>query len=205
MSERPSWMIVGLGNPGRQYARTRHNVGFMVLDLLRRELPPGTERKRFDAQIIETSDALGRVILIEPQTFMNRSGLAVAPAARWYKVRPERILVIHDELDLPFGQLRLRPGGSSAGHNGITSIIQQLGTEGFPRLRIGVGRPEHGATIGYVLSRFQPEEERLLPDLLARAADAARAWRREGIDVAMNQFNRRGAIDVRDEPADKRT
>ena len=205
MSERLSWMIVGLGNPGRQYARTRHNVGFMALDLLCRELPRGTERKRFDARIVETSDSLGRVVLLEPQTFMNRSGLAVAPAARWYKVPSERILVIHDELDLPFGQLRLRPGGSSAGHNGITSIIQQLGTERFPRLRIGVGRPEHGATIGYVLSRFQPEEERLLPDVLARAADAVRVWQRDGIDVAMNQFNRRGAIDATDETGDNRT
>ena len=191
MSDERVWMIAGLGNPGRQYARSRHNVGFMVLDRLAKRLPAGARRRRFDAEIVETGDAAGRIILVEPQTFMNRSGSALRPALRWYKVSPERLLVIYDELDLPFGQIRLRPEGSSAGHNGMSSVIGQLGTERFPRLRVGIGRPERGATIGYVLSRFNPTEERQLPEVLDRAAEAALAWQREGIDVAMNLFNRR--------------
>lgn len=191
MSSPPTWLIVGLGNPGQQYARTRHNVGFMVIDTLARCLPNAQDRRRFDAVLRETTGPAGRLVLLKPQTFMNRSGMAVRPAMHWYKLRPEHVLVIYDELDLPFGQLRLRPSGSSAGHNGIKSIISQLGTDDFPRLRVGVGRPRGGNSVGYVLSRFSQVEAVELPRLLSRAADAVLSWQADGIDAAMNAYNRR--------------
>jgi PTH1 family peptidyl-tRNA hydrolase len=189
-----TWLIAGLGNPGRQYAATRHNIGYMVADELARQLPPGERRHRFDGEIIETSEPQGRIVLLKPETFMNLSGNAVSAAARWYRVPPERLLVIHDDLDLPFGQLRLRARGSSGGHNGLASVIARMGTGEIPRLRIGIGRPEHGNTIPYVLSRFSSEEERALPDVTRLAAEAARCWYRDGIDAAMNAFNRADAL-----------
>ncbi|CCF84402.1 aminoacyl-tRNA hydrolase [Nitrolancea hollandica] len=199
MTERLTWLIAGLGNPGRQYAATRHNIGYMVADELARQLPPGERRHRFDGKIIETSEPQGRIVLLKPETFMNLSGNAVAAAARWYRVPPERLLVIHDDLDLPFGQLRLRARGSSGGHNGLASVIARMGTGEIPRLRIGIGRPEHGNTIPYVLSRFSSEEERALPDVIKLAAEAARSWYRDGIDAAMNAFNRADALPGRDD------
>jgi len=193
VTERPTWLIVGLGNPGQRYAATRHNIGFMVVDHLARQLEPGDRRNRFDSELIETRDAAGRIVLQKPQTFMNLSGTAVAQAARWYRVPTERILIIYDDLDLPFGRIRLRPGGSSAGHKGLQSVIEHLGTDRVPRLRVGIGRPEHGSTVSYVLSRFRPEEERVLPDVIALAANAALSWYKDGIDAAMNMYNRAGA------------
>jgi PTH1 family peptidyl-tRNA hydrolase len=123
---------------------------------------------------------------------MNDSGLAVAQIARWYKLPLDRLLVVYDELDLPFGQIRLRPGGSAGGHKGVASVIEQLGSQQFPRLRVGIGRPAGGSTVPYVLSPFSDTERRELSAVLDRAADAALVWLREGTVVAMNQFNRRG-------------
>lgn len=194
MTERLTWLIAGLGNPGRQYAATRHNIGYMIADELARQLPVGERRHRFDSELIETSEQQGRIVLLKPETFMNLSGNAVAAAARWYRVPPERLLVIHDDLDLPFGQLRLRARGSSGGHNGLASVIERMGTGNIPRLRIGIGRPEHGNTIPFVLSRFSTEEERALPEVTKLAAEAARNWYREGIDAAMNIYNRADAM-----------
>lgn len=191
MTDRLTWLIAGLGNPGPRYAATRHNIGFMVVDYLARHLPPGEQRRRFDSQLLEIRIPEGRLILLKPETFMNLSGNAVAPAARWYRVPPERILIIYDELDLPFGQIRLRPGGSSAGHNGLTSVINRMGTDRIPRLRVGIGRPAHGNSASYVLSRFRPEEERVLPKVIELAGEAALAWQRDGIERAMNMYNRR--------------
>lgn len=194
MTERLTWLIAGLGNPGRQYAATRHNIGYMIVDELARYLPAGERRHRFDGELIETSEPQGRIVLLKPETFMNLSGNAVAAAARWYRVPAERLLVIHDDLDLPFGQLRLRARGSSGGHNGLASVIERMGTGEIPRLRIGIGRPEHGNTIPYVLSRFSAEEERALPEVTKLAAEAARSWYQDGIDAAMNTFNRADAL-----------
>jgi len=199
LTERPTWLIAGLGNPGRKYERTRHNVGFMVIDELRRAIPGNAQMRRFDAEISERSLDVGRLVLVKPQTFMNLSGNAVAPATRWYHVPLDRLLVIYDDLDLPFGQLRLRPSGSSGGHNGMESIISRLGTDKFPRLRVGIGRSEQSSTIGYVLSRFNQAEERQLGETIKRAAEAAFTWRDEGIEVAMNRFNRRESMS---EPVD---
>src|SRR5690606_9517065 len=122
---------------------------------------------------------------LKPQTYMNLSGNAVAPAAHWYRVPPARILIVYDELDLPFGQLRLRASGSSGGHKGLASVIERMGTDRIPRLRIGIGRPERGSSVSYVLSRFRPEEARLVPGIIETAADAALAWQRDGIEAAM--------------------
>ncbi|HET9014371.1 MAG TPA: aminoacyl-tRNA hydrolase [Thermomicrobiaceae bacterium] len=205
MSGRATVMIAGLGNPGRKYAGTRHNIGFLVVDELARRLPRGENRRRFDSQLTETSTPGARVVLLKPETFMNLSGNAVSAAARWYRVPPERVLLVHDDMDLPFGQLRLRPGGSSGGHNGVTSVIQQLGTERIPRLRIGIGRPELGTTISYVLNRFTRDEERALPDVVANAADAALSWERDGIEVAMNLYNRRDVPPRASSPRERST
>jgi PTH1 family peptidyl-tRNA hydrolase len=186
----PTYLIVGLGNPGRRYQHTRHNVGFMVIERLARRLPRGTERSRFQAQFVETRDGDARVVLARPQTYMNDSGVAVAQLMRWHKVTREQVLLVYDELDLPFGAIRLRAEGSAGGHNGMKSVIAHLHSQAFPRLRVGIGRPPTGATVPYVLSSFSDAERRGLDAILERAADAALSWRREGIVAAMNDYNR---------------
>jgi PTH1 family peptidyl-tRNA hydrolase len=186
-------MIVGLGNPGSKYAATRHNLGFMTVEAITRRYPPQTERRRFEAVIREMTIGQRRVALACPQTMMNNSGYAVSQAMRWYRLAPTDILVIYDELDLPFGRIRIRPGGGPGGHNGVRSIIDQLGTNEFARLRIGIGRPTSGSTVSYVLSRFRREEEERVPEIVQLAADAAICWATDGLDAAMNQFNRREA------------
>jgi PTH1 family peptidyl-tRNA hydrolase len=192
-SEDETYLIVGLGNPGRRYERTRHNAGFMAVDRLAEKLPNGTERSRFQANLLETHDGDKRVVLAKPLTFMNDSGKSVSQIARWYKVPREQLLVIYDELDLPFGTIRLRPNGSAGGHKGVTSVIQQLHTQDFARLRIGISRPQTGSTVPYVLARFTSEEQKALPEIIERSAEAALLWLREGITVAMNEHNRRGS------------
>jgi peptidyl-tRNA hydrolase, PTH1 family len=187
----PPFLIVGLGNPGRRYHATRHNAGFMAIEQVSRRLPAGSARTRLQAEILETHDGDARVVLAKPQTFMNDSGLAVSQLLRWYKTPRQQLLVIYDELDLPFGTLRLRGDGSAGGHNGMKSIIQQLGSQDFARLRIGIGRPSAGANVPYVLSAFNDAERRQLDTVLERAADAALMWRRQGIIAAMNDYNRR--------------
>lgn len=189
----PVWLIVGLGNPGRRYHATRHNAGFMAIDRLHERLPGGTARSRFQADLVETRDGERRVVLAKPQTFMNESGVAVGQLVRWYKVPRERLLVVYDDLDLPFGQIRLRANGSDGGHNGMTSIIQHLRSQEFARLRIGIDRPQAGSTVPYVLASFASSEQRQLPEVLDRAVEAALVWLRAGISDAMNEFNRRPA------------
>ncbi len=192
-------IIIGLGNPGRQYASTRHNLGFMVVDELARRSGESTSRKRFRSELIETRMPTGKTILVKPQTYMNDSGHAVREVLNWYRATPERILIVVDDLDLPFGQLRLRPGGSAGGHNGLKSIIEQIGTRDFPRLRMGIGRGPNQAK-AHVLSHFAPSEQRLLPQLVDAAADAVELWMREGIIVAMNDVN--GNASVLPDPVD---
>lgn len=189
------WLIVGLGNPGRRYQGTRHNAGFMVLDRLQSRLPGGTTRRRFQSEILETRDGDQRVALAKPQTFMNESGVAVGELARWYKAPVDRILIVHDELDLPFGTIRLRGDGSAGGHNGVSSVIHHLRTSSFARLRVGISRPATGPTVPYVLSPFSADEQRRLGDVIDLAADAALTWRREGLVPAMNQYNRKAGAD----------
>ncbi|MEY4386874.1 MAG: peptidyl-tRNA hydrolase [Verrucomicrobiota bacterium] len=188
-------VIVGLGNPGAEYARTRHNAGFLVLDQLaeRWKLDWKQERK-FEAFISRGAEfAPGGVLLCKPQTFMNASGETVGPLAKFYNVTADRCLVIVDDADLPFGEIRLRPKGSSGGHHGLESIEQHLASREFPRLRIGIGRQGTVREItGHVLGRFSKSEAEVLEKVLERAADQVECWRREGIQKAMNKFN--GAV-----------
>ncbi len=190
MSTTETIVIVGLGNPGREYAATRHNFGFMVADELGRRAQAGGTKHRFKAEIAEGRLDGRKLVLVKPQTYMNLSGHAVREVAQWYRVPVERILVVVDDLDQPFGQIRLRAKGSAGGHNGLKSIFAQLGTTEVPRLRIGIGRSSSQA-ISHVLARFSPAEQAALPDVIDEAADAAELWARQGIYEAMNLVNGR--------------
>ena len=183
-------IIVGLGNPGQEYAATRHNIGFMVIDRLRRELHATETRKRFRAEIAEAFVDGEKLVLMKPQTYMNLSGIAAREAAQWYKASAEDILVVVDDIELPFGASRLRAGGSSGGHNGLKSIAAELGSDQYPRLRLGVGRGG-GDARRQVLSRFSKEEEQDLPEIIATGAECVLLWRAEGVISAMNRCNRR--------------
>lgn len=190
-------IVVGLGNPGREYADTRHNIGFMVLAELARRNSAKSERSRFRAELTEYFMNGEKIVLVAPQTFMNLSGVAVNQVVNWYRVPIEQMLVIYDEIDLPLGQLRMRETGSAGGHNGLKSIIQELGSNEITRLRVGIGRGP-GTAVAHVLSRFNPMEQQAVPGLITRAADAAELWIREGSIAAMNAVNQRPA-----EPAAK--
>ncbi len=186
-------LVAGLGNPGREYSGNRHNAGFMVVDQLRDDLGARLGRMQSKALTGSANYHNVKVVLAKPQTYMNLSGQAVAALLRFYKIPREQLLVIHDDLDLPFGTLRLRPGGGPGGQKGVGSIIQQLGTQDFARLRIGIGRPPGRMNpADYVLHDFARDEQEFLPAVLKQAAEAARAWITEGLDRAMNQFN--GAV-----------
>ena len=182
-------LVVGLGNPGREHERDRHNVGWMVADELARRMD-GRWRAKFSGQLAEVRlDAL-RLALLKPETFMNDSGRSVAAATRFFKVEPESLLVVHDDVDLEPRRLQARAGGGLAGHNGLRSLAQALGTQEFLRLRIGVGRPGRGdprSVADYVLSPFELEED--VGALVSRAADAVETVAREGVEAAQQRFN----------------
>jgi len=188
--EKETFLIVGLGNPGREYRLNRHNIGFRAIDRLAQEwrIPLGNVRNK--ALIGQGLWGGLRVILAKPQTFMNLSGQSVASLSRFYKIPQEKMLVIYDDLDLPLGTLRLRENGGSAGHKGMTSIIGQLGSNDFPRLRLGIGRPPgHMQVEDYVLQDFSEKEEELLSSLLDRSAEAVEIYIKNGVHAAMTQFN----------------
>ena len=199
MSAKPK-LVVGLGNPGKEYEGTRHNIGFAVLDRLAEKFGCSFRSKwRFSAKIAEAvaGDA-GKVVLAKPQTYMNRSGTAVNTLLQWLKVAPAQLLVVVDDADLPLGQIRLRVAGGSGGHNGLRSIIETLGgDEEFARLRVGIGRSAPlGADIsGHVLGRFAPPERDLAEQAVAAAVEAVDCCLREGLTEAMNQFNRKKSVD----------
>jgi len=184
-------LAVGLGNPGREYRDTRHNVGFMVVDELARRHDPDF-RSKFSGLVADLRIQGRRVALLEPQTFMNDSGRSVAAAARFYKVPFPALLVVHDEVDLVEGRLQIRLGGGLAGHNGLRSIARQLGSPDFLRLRIGVGRPERGdprPVADFVLSPFEPEVD--VEEIVGRAADAVEVLVVDGAEAAQQRFNER--------------
>lgn len=185
------FLIVGLGNPGEQYVRHRHNVGFQSVAFLADRHGLTFNEKQHKARLATGTIAGQRVALAKPFTFMNDSGLSVAALARWYKLDPSSdLLVIYDDLDLPFGTIRLRANGSAGGQNGVKSIIQQLGTQTFPRLRVGIGRPPAGGDAkDHVLNNWSRAESEQLPALYARVADAAETFIRDGITLAMTRFN----------------
>jgi peptidyl-tRNA hydrolase, PTH1 family len=185
-------LVAGLGNPGGEYADTRHNVGFMVADELARR-HGGSWRAKFSGDLAEVRLDSLRLAVLKPQTYMNESGRSVGAAVRFFKVDPEVLLVVHDEVDLEPGRLQARLGGGLAGHNGLRSVAQHLGTPEFARLRIGVGRPQRGdprPVADFVLSPFPPEVD--VEGLVARAADAVETVAREGVEEAQNRFNERG-------------
>jgi PTH1 family peptidyl-tRNA hydrolase len=188
-------MIAGLGNPGLEYARNRHNIGFQVVELFaeRHDLRFDKYHKRARlaiGRIVLRDSATLQVLLAKPLTYMNTSGESLGALAAFYRVVPEHILVVHDDLDLPLGRIRLRAGGSSGGQKGVQSIIEHLGTETFPRLRIGIGRPPGQMDpAAYVLQPFSAEQESEMAFVRPRAADAIEVWLTQGIEVAMNQFN----------------
>ena len=185
------WLLVCLGNPGDQYENTRHNAGFMVADELADRLNVPVQRLKFRALTNTVTLGGRKVLLMKPQTFMNNSGEAVAPAAKFYKVPPEHILVVSDEIHLQPGRLRIRTKGSAGGHNGLKSIIACLGTDAFPRIRIGVGAPPHPDydMPDWVLGTFRGEDKTAMDDAAVRAAEACAVYIRDGADRAMSRFN----------------
>jgi peptidyl-tRNA hydrolase, PTH1 family len=184
-------LVAGLGNPGREYEHTRHNVGFMVADELARR-HGSSFRGKFSGELAEVRVDGERIALLKPQTFMNLSGRSVGAAVRFFKVPPEQLLVVHDEVDLEPGRLQARAGGGLAGHNGLRSLGQELGTQDFLRLRVGVGRPERGdprPVADWVLAPFEDHVD--ADALVARAADAAETIARDGLEAAQQRFNER--------------
>jgi PTH1 family peptidyl-tRNA hydrolase len=182
-------LVVGLGNPGREYAKNRHNVGWMILDELARR-HGGSWKGKFSGQVAEIRIDGHKVALLKPETYMNASGGPVGAAARFFKVEPESVLVVHDEGDLDLGRLQARKGGGFAGHNGLRSIAQHLKTQDFLRLRVGVGRPERGdprPLADYVLSDFEPSDD--AEAIVARAADAVETLDAAGLEQTQQQFN----------------
>ena len=182
-------LVAGLGNPGREYERTRHNLGWLVLEELARR-HGGSWRSKFSGSLAEVRLGDLKLGLLKPETYMNDSGVSVGAAARFYKVEPEHLLVVHDDVDLEPGRLQARAGGGLAGHNGLRSLAQHLGSQEFERLRIGVGRPPRGdrrSTSDWVLSGFTPEDN--LEALIARAADAVETIAAEGLEAAQTHFN----------------
>jgi peptidyl-tRNA hydrolase, PTH1 family len=188
-------LVVGLGNPGREYERSRHNVGFLVADALREAEGWPDYKQKFSGVWTRGSLARGApVALLKPQTFMNLSGDSVQPAAAFLKAAPADIIVVHDELDLPWSEVRLKVGGGHAGNNGVRSIIQRLGSPDFVRVRVGIGKPPAGFRGGgadWVLSAFDLLERAELPDIVARAVDAIRRVAHDGLPAAMNAVNTR--------------
>lgn len=184
------YLLVGLGNPGRAYKNSRHNIGFMVIDRLAERLGVSFSRLESKALVTRAEFQGRRLILVKPQTFMNLSGQAVGALVRFYKVPLEQLLVAYDDVDLPFGSLRMRPDGGSAGQKGIASIIERLGTQQFPRLRLGIGRPPgRMEAADYVLQVFNRLEVEELPVLLDRAVDAVLTFVTQGMVAAMNVYN----------------
>jgi len=183
-------LVVGLGNPGRQYRDTRHNIGYMVLAELAARISPVSSKTRFQGEIIEAKINDEQVILLSPTTYMNRSGLSVSEAVRFFKLPLERLLVICDDLNLGFGKLRMRVSGSAGGQKGLMDIIEKLGTDVFCRLRFGIDRPFGPMNASdYVLSKFFPDEQKKLPDLRIETANAVECWVKNGPQETMNRYN----------------
>lgn len=192
-------LLVGLGNPGQKYDRTRHNVGFEVIDHLAKQWATNlTENKRFQGSAGETRSVGGnRLILLKPTTYMNRSGQSVRAVVDWYKLSPSDVLVIYDDMDLPIGKLRLRLSGSAGGHNGMKSIISHLGTQAFPRLRLGINRADNSdkqtnrAVVGHVLGKFAPDERQVMDASIVLTVEAIEFSLSKGIERAMSLYNGR--------------
>ncbi|MBN2583535.1 MAG: aminoacyl-tRNA hydrolase [Planctomycetes bacterium] len=185
-------VVVGLGNPGKQYEGTRHNLGFRVCSTLRERLPEASLRDRFSSRVTEMSGPRGKVLLLEPQTYMNLSGQAIAEAVAFYKVPMQDLLVVCDDFNLPLGRLRLRRDGSHGGHNGLRNIIECLGDDEFARLRMGIGPLDGRDPVEFCLGRFRDAEHDEVEQMIRTAADAVMCWLDAGLNEAMNRFNATG-------------
>jgi PTH1 family peptidyl-tRNA hydrolase len=188
--EKEFYLIAGFGNPGREYRNTRHNVGFRLIDSVVSEFNTKLTKVQFKAMTgtIELDNA--RIILAKPQTFMNLSGQAVAALMRFYKIPLDKVLVAHDDIDLPLGTIRIRPGGGSGGQKGLASTIEKLGTQDFPRMRIGIGRPSGSQeAAGYVLQEFSNADEKVLLDVLPQGVQAIKVFIADGLEAAMTRYN----------------
>lgn len=181
-------VIVGLGNPGRKYSDTRHNIGFRALEEVARRYSIEKEESRFDSIIGHIRIGGEKVLLVKPLTYMNLSGKAVQPLMRWFKLDLAELIVVYDDMDLAPGTVRLRAQGGSGGHKGMTSIIERLGSKEFARIRIGIGRPDNDA-IDWVLGKFGAAEQKLMDEAINRTGDALECWVKQGIDRAMNEYN----------------
>ena len=181
-------VVVGLGNPGKQYAGTRHNVGYMVVDMLATSPKAGRAQNRFAAQLVELAEDSGKVLLVKPETFMNLSGQSVRQVLDFYKLPLEDLLVVCDDINLPLGKLRFRARGSHGGHNGLRNIQEHLGTTEYPRLRVGVGAARDDM-VDHVLGTFRSGERAGVEDAVARAVQAVVVWIRDGVEACMNRFN----------------
>ena len=183
-------MIACLGNPGAEYAQTKHNVGFMLLDTLAKHLEAPEWKTKRDALVTETRIGAEKALLVKPLTYMNDSGRAIGPLLTWYKLRPEDLIVAHDDMDIPVGMIRIRKKGSAGGHNGMKSVLYHMQDENFPRVRIGIGRPPVGWTvIKHVLTPFSPDDRILIDEVIDRLVPAVECIVRDGVDLAMNRFN----------------
>lgn len=185
-----TFLIIGLGNPGREYLNTRHNIGFMLIDRVTIRLNARGMKMQSNAIVISAHYEERKIILAKPQTYMNLSGQSVQGLLHFYKIPFENLIVVHDDLDLPFGALRIRPTGGPGGQRGMASTIEKLGTQDFPRLRLGIGRPPGRMDAkDYVLQDFSKDEMKILPEVLDRAADATFEFILKGLNAAMNKFN----------------
>ncbi len=196
-------LIVGLGNPGTKYDRTRHNIGFDLIDqLAKRWQIPVSDQKRFQGMVGEGWVNRQKIVLLKPQTFMNLSGQSVRSVLDWYKLEPTEVLVLYDDLDLPLGKLRIRLTGSAGGHNGMKSIISHLGTPTFPRLRMGIGKSQD-ETISHVLGKFSAAESSIVTEILQLATDAVDLSVSVGVEKSMNKYNNRSVL-METEPLPKK-
>jgi len=185
------WLLVCLGNPGKQYENTRHNIGFMTADEIERRSGVKINKLRYRALTGEVKLGGERVLVMKPQTYMNLSGEAVKLAGAFYKIPPDHVIVISDDVSLPLGKLRIRANGSAGGHNGLKNIIQHLGTDAFPRIKVGVGAPEHPEheMVDWVIGNFTPAEKKVVAEAVGRAADAVECLIEKGVSEAQNKFN----------------
>ena len=186
-----SWLLVCLGNPGKQYENTRHNIGFLTADEIERRSGVKINKLRYRALTGEVKLGGERVLVMKPQTYMNLSGEAVKLAGAFYKIPPERVIVISDDVSLPLGKLRIRANGSAGGHNGLKNIIQHLGTDAFPRIKVGVGAPAHPEheMVDWVIGNFTPAEKKVVSEAVGKAADAVECLIEKGVSEAQNKFN----------------
>ena len=186
-----SWLLVCLGNPGKQYENTRHNIGFLAADALEKRCGVKINKLRYRALTGEVKLAGQRVLVIKPQTYMNLSGEAVKLAGGFYKIPPDHVLVISDDVSLPLGKLRIRAGGSAGGHNGLKNIIAHLGTDQFPRIKVGVGAPAHPEheMVDWVIGNFTPQERKTVDEAIEKVLDAVECLIEKGVNEAQNRFN----------------